>query len=151
MRITEYQFNRLVCNNASEKDIAKLFNISLEEATDIIKNDLKAIYDGIKKVYNTSENIDTIISEFKAIEEKNNIENIKISIKEFQENKEVKLSAEEFVEALQFCKIRVPKACYTKLNYVRGDKLASLNTGSAKVWDTIFNAIDKLNNYNLVL
>lgn len=70
-------------------------------------------------------------------------------VKEFQ-NKDNKIELEnyEFVDLLKFCKIRIPRGCYTTLKLISNDSTMETKTFNKRSILSISSAYDKLMEVN---
>lgn len=71
------------------------------------------------------------------------------SVKEFQnKNNKIELEPYEFVDLLKFCKIRVPRCCYSVLKLISNDETMETKTFNKRDLISIYNAYDKLMKVN---
>lgn len=64
-------------------------------------------------------------------------------IKMLQSNHTHTFSGEEFIEMLQFAKIRVAQSCHY-VEYISNNQTAKIMSGDRRVWNAVYNALDKL-------
>lgn len=69
-------------------------------------------------------------------------------IKLLQSEQEHTFSGEEFIEMLEFAKIKVAKSC-RYVEHISNTQNAKIMSGNKRVWQTIFKALDSLLAYEM--
>lgn len=69
-------------------------------------------------------------------------------IKLLQSEDEHTFSGEEFIEMLEFAKIKVAKSCHY-VEHISNKQTARIMSGNKRVWGTVFKTLDKLLAYEM--